>query len=49
MKEDKRDEPTIAVGIHTHDPLEEKATEEEVEEGESTTVTKLYIDRTRED
>ncbi|MDF2958407.1 MAG: hypothetical protein K0S39_142 [Paenibacillus sp.] len=42
-------EPTVAPGMNTHDPLEEKATSEEVEEGESTSVTRLYVDRTPED
>ncbi|MBO9608149.1 MAG: hypothetical protein J7639_19475 [Paenibacillaceae bacterium] len=48
-KNENHDEPTIAVGMNTHDPLEEKATDDEVEEGESTTVTRLYVDRTPED
>jgi len=39
-------EPTIAPGMNTHDPLEEKATGEEIEEGESTSVTRLFVDRT---
>ncbi|WP_187273910.1 hypothetical protein [Paenibacillus sp. N3.4] len=42
-------EPTIAPGMNTHDPLEEKATEEEIEKDESTSVTRLYLDRTPED
>ncbi|WP_019533924.1 hypothetical protein [Paenibacillus ginsengihumi] len=44
-----REEPTIAPGANTHDPLEEKATEEEIERGEFTEVTRLYVDRTPED
>ncbi|MEC0213187.1 hypothetical protein P4H70_30060 [Paenibacillus ehimensis] len=40
------DEPTIAPGMNTHDPLEEKATEEEVRRGEATLVSHLYVDRT---
>ncbi|MBP1967136.1 hypothetical protein [Paenibacillus aceris] len=45
----KNDEPTIAPGMNTHDPLEEKATEEEIEKGDATSVTRLYLDRTPED
>lgn len=42
-------EPTVAPGMNTHDPLEEKATEENIREGESTSVTRLFLDRTPED
>lgn len=42
-------EPTIAPGTNTHNPLEEEATEEEIERGEFTEVTRLYVDRTPED
>lgn len=42
-------EPTIAPGMNTHDPLEEKATEEEVRCGDATPVSRLYLDRTPED
>lgn len=42
-------EPTIAPGMNTHDPLEEKATEEDIEKGDVTSVTRLYLDRTPED
>lgn len=42
-------EPTIAPGMNTHDPLEEKATEEEVRHGDATLVSRLYLDRTPED
>jgi hypothetical protein len=42
----KDDEPTIAPGISNHQELEEKATEEEVIKGDSTSVTQLYLDRT---
>lgn len=42
-------EPTVAPGMSTHDPLEEKATEENIREGESTSVTRLFLDRTPED
>lgn len=44
-----KDEPTIAPSIHGHDPLEEKASADEVKNGEYTTVTKLFLDRTPED
>lgn len=46
---DKRNEPTIAPGMNTHDQLEEKATEQEIEQGESTSVSRLFLDRTPED
>lgn len=42
-------EPTIAPGMNTHDPLEKKATEEDIEKGDATSVTRLYLDRTPED
>jgi len=45
----EKHEPTIAPGMNTHDPLEEKATEEEVSRNDSTSVTRLYVDRTPED
>ncbi|NEN87245.1 hypothetical protein [Paenibacillus elgii] len=41
--------PTVAPGMNTHDPLEEKATEEEVRRGDATLVSRLYLDRTPED
>lgn len=41
-------EPTVAPGMNTHDPLEEKATEEEVRRGDATPVSRLYLDRTPE-
>lgn len=37
-------EPTIAPGMEM-DELEEEATEEEIENGDSTSVTTLYLDR----
>ncbi|MBC8081274.1 MAG: hypothetical protein H7X86_13085 [Gorillibacterium sp.] len=43
------DEREIAPGLNTEDELDEEATEEEVEEGDSTSVTRLYIDRTPRD
>ncbi|MCZ8522906.1 MULTISPECIES: hypothetical protein [Paenibacillus] len=45
----EQDEPTIAPGMNTHDPLEEKASPGEVEHGDSTPVTRLYLDRTPEE
>jgi len=47
--EEKKQEPTVAPGMNTSDALEEKATEHEVEQGQSTEVTRLYLDRTPED
>lgn len=44
-----QDGPTIAPGLNTHDPLEEKATRKESEHGDSTSVTRLYLDRTPEE
>ncbi|WP_429844414.1 hypothetical protein [Brevibacillus sp. FIR094] len=42
-------EPTVAPSMYGHDPLEEKATEEEVEKGDYTKVTRLFLDRTPEE
>jgi hypothetical protein len=42
-------EPTIAPGMNTRNPLEEKASEEEIRQGEFTEVTRLFLDRTPED
>ena len=39
----------IAPGMMTNDPLEQNATPEEIEHGDSTSVTRLYLDRTPED
>ena len=51
--EKKRDsaehEPTVAPSMNGHDPLEETATEEEVEKGDFTEVTRLFVDRTPEE
>jgi hypothetical protein len=41
--------PTMAPGMNTHDPLEEKASPEEEEAGDSTRVSRLYLDRTPEE
>ncbi|MDQ0064028.1 hypothetical protein [Paenibacillus harenae] len=46
-KENK--EPTVAPGMNTHDEIEKKATEEEIQENDSTSVTRLFLDRTPED
>lgn len=43
------DEPTIAPGMAMHDELEERATEKDRQTGNTTEVTKLYLDRTPED
>lgn len=45
----KEDKPTIAPGMNTSDELEEKATEEEIQQGHTTSVTRLFVDRTPED
>ncbi|WP_179089877.1 hypothetical protein [Paenibacillus sp. FSL A5-0031] len=47
MDKNQFDDETIAPGMNTHDELEEKATNKEVLEGDSTSVTRL--DRTPED
>ncbi|WP_169507489.1 hypothetical protein [Paenibacillus harenae] len=44
-----QEEPTVAPGMNTHDEIEEKATEKEIQEGDSTSVTRLFLDRTPED
>lgn len=44
----QKEEPTIAPGMNTHDQLEEKASNKEINEEETTTVTRLYLDRTPE-
>ncbi|NHN30754.1 hypothetical protein [Paenibacillus agricola] len=46
MKETENHEPTIAPGLNNYQELEEKATEEEIEDDDSTSVTQLYLDRT---
>ncbi|MFD0710794.1 hypothetical protein [Paenibacillus sp. GCM10027626] len=42
-------DPTIAPGMNTSDQLEEKATDEEIERGQYTEVTRLFLDRTPKD
>ncbi|MEX2414811.1 MAG: hypothetical protein WD424_01595 [Paenibacillaceae bacterium] len=49
MDKDKDHEPTIAPGMNTSDPLEEKTTKKKKERGEYTEVTRLYLDRTPDD
>ncbi|MFB3167875.1 hypothetical protein P5G62_012240 [Neobacillus sp. 179-C4.2 HS] len=46
MKKDKNSkvEPTLAEGINTEDILNQDATQEEIENGESTNVTVLTLD-----
>lgn len=44
-----KDEPTVAPSMNGHDPLEEKATSEEIKKGDYTSVTKLFLDRTPEE
>ena len=46
---ERKKEPTMAPGIHTSHPLEENASDQEVERGDYTEVTRLYLDRTPED
>ncbi|MFD1706725.1 hypothetical protein ACFSCZ_08145 [Siminovitchia sediminis] len=48
-KDVKRNEPTVAPSMNTHDSLEKKATKKEIQQGDFTEVTRLYIDRTPED
>lgn len=49
MEKKNDHEPTIASGMNMEDELEQKADEEEVDKGEYTSVTRLYLDRTPED
>ncbi|WP_202916329.1 hypothetical protein [Paenibacillus mesophilus] len=51
LEKDKRNEqePTMAPGMNTSDPLEEKATAQDIERGEYTEVTRLFLDRTPEE
>ncbi|WP_164716260.1 hypothetical protein [Paenibacillus whitsoniae] len=49
MDNNQFDDNKIAPGMNTHDELEEKATDEEVQKGDFTSVTRLYLDRTPED
>ncbi len=49
MDQGNEHEPTIAPSIDTHNTLEEEASREEIEAGNSTEVTRLFLDRTPED
>lgn len=49
MSDEKHHEPTIAPSIDTHNTLEAEASDKEKENGDSTEVTRLYLDRTPED
>lgn len=42
-------EPTIAPGMNTHDPLEQKASKQDIQHHNTTSVTRVYLDRTTED
>ncbi|CAM3394241.1 hypothetical protein [Marinicrinis lubricantis] len=42
-------EPTIAPGMNMHDPLEEKASKQEIKKGDYTEVTRLSLDQTPEE
>lgn len=46
---DKKDNPTVAPGMNTHDELEKKATEADIRNDDATTITRLYLDRTPEE
>ncbi len=48
-KRNAKHEPTVAPGMDTHDPLEKKANEQEIEKGDYTSVTRLFLDRTPDD
>jgi hypothetical protein len=47
--EKKNNEPTIAPGMNMNDELEEEATDKEIKNEDSTSVTRLFLDRTPED
>ncbi|USG63933.1 hypothetical protein NDK47_17435 [Brevibacillus ruminantium] len=48
-KSQKHEEPSVAPGMNMHDPIEEKAAPEEIKEGDFTSVTRLFLDRTPDD
>lgn len=48
-KHPPKHEPTVAPSMNGHDPLEEEASAEEIEAGDYTSVTKLFLDRTPDD
>ncbi|WP_309122943.1 hypothetical protein [Paenibacillus sp.] len=45
----KKQAPTVAPGMNTHDALEKRATNKDIRADDSTTVTRLYLDRTPND
>jgi len=45
----KKHDPEVAPGIDNDDELEAKATEREIQEGDTTSVTRLVADHTPED
>lgn len=47
-RNENEQDPVIAPGMNTSDPLEEKASEEDIERGQYTEVTRLFLDRTPE-
>lgn len=49
MISEENQQPTIAPGMNMHDQLEEKPTKKEIEENDTTSVTRLYLDRTPEE
>ena len=48
-EEQQKQEPTIAPGMNTQEQLEEEATDREIAANDSTSVTRLYLDRTPQD
>jgi hypothetical protein len=48
-KHNRMNEQSFAPGITTDDQIEEKTSAEEIKQGDSTSVTRLYLDRTPED
>lgn len=51
MEDNNRNQhsPNVAPGMNTNDQLEKKASKREQEKGDSTEVTRLFLDRTPED
>ena len=45
----ERQAPEFAPGMNMEDDLEAKASDKEVQRGDTTPVTRLYLDRTPED
>ncbi|HZG79065.1 MAG TPA: hypothetical protein VEZ72_24645 [Paenibacillus sp.] len=45
----KKKTPTVAPGMNMHDPLERQASAKDVRQGDSTPVTRLFLDRTPND